>query len=156
MSSVLSRKAVTELLLRVKRQKRLNFEDIAKKLNKNKVWTTAAILGQHPMSECEANTVLDIFGIDSTNNEQYEEIKNLLMEIPTRGNQPWPPTDPTIYRLYELMQVYGPSIKALAHEQCGDGIISGINCELDMNKKSIENEDWVEIKILGKFLRYPK
>ncbi|RWS23333.1 hypothetical protein B4U80_05808 [Leptotrombidium deliense] len=150
-----TRKDVTDLLLAFKRRKQITFTELADKLGRNKVWTTAAILGQHPMSETEATTVLRELDMNEKSITNLDDVKRILMECPLRGNYPWPPSDPTLYRLYEITQIYGPSIKAVAHELCGDGIISGINCKIDVNKQLVDGDDWVEIKILGKFLRYP-
>lgn len=102
------------------------------------------------MSADEAEKVLNIVGIG--HNDEYI---SLMQEIPSRAhlnvlNQ----NDPTIKRLQEVVDVYGPSIKAITHELCGDGIISAIDCKIDVNKKEDPKGDRVVVTIDGKFLKY--
>lgn len=144
----MDREEATELILEAKREKGLTFEAIARKVGKHKVWTTAALYGQHPMSEDEAETVVDLLGLDS-------EVAGVLQEFPMRGSlETDVPTDPTIYRIHEVTQVYGTTIKALIHEEFGDGIMSAIN--FNMNIERVENPegDRVRITYEGKFLPY--
>lgn len=109
-----------------------------------------AILGQHPFSADEAEKILNIVGIG--HNDEYI---SLLQEIPSRAHpNVQNPNDPTVKRLQEVVDVYGPSIKAITHELCGDGIISAIDCKIDVNKKEDPNGDRVVITIDGKFLKY--
>src|SRR5215213_6818969 len=116
----MSREEVTEQILEAKREKNLTFEAIAQKVGRHKVWTTAALLGQHPMSSEEADTVVDLLALGP-------EVSQALQEIPMRGSlESDVPTDPTIYRIHEITQVYGTTIKALVHEEFGDGIMSAI------------------------------
>ena len=144
----MNREEATELILEAKREKGLTFEMIANKVGKHKVWTTAALFGQHPMSEDEAETVVDLLGLDP-------EVAGVLQEFPMRGSlETDVPTDPTIYRIHEVTQVYGTTIKALIHEEFGDGIMSAIN--FNMNIERVENPegDRVRITYEGKFLPY--
>lgn len=109
-----------------------------------------AILGQHPMTAEEAEKVLTIVGIG-----HHDEYISLMQEIPCRANPSvLHQNDPTIKRLQEVVDVYGPSIKAITHEICGDGIISAIDCTIDVNKKEDPKGDRVVITIDGKFLKY--
>src|SRR5205085_11360950 len=113
-----------------------------------RVWLTAALLGQHPLSEEQARAVRSALDLP-------EEASALLQEIPTRGSFPTlPPTDPTIYRIYEVLQVYGPAIKALIHEDFGDGIMSAINFRADIERVPDPAGDRVRITFDGKFLPY--
>nr|MBA2377553.1 cyanase [Rubrobacter sp.] len=126
----------------------LTFEAIASKVGKHKVWTTAALHGQHPMSAEEADAVCSLLGLDA-------EVASVLQEIPTRGSlDSNVPTDPTIYRIHEITQVYGTTIKALIHEEFGDGIMSAIN--FDMNIERVEDPDGDRVRITyeGKYLPY--
>src|SRR5829696_6529649 len=108
------REEATEQILEAKKQKGLTFEAIAQKVGRPKVWTTAALLGQHPMSAEEAQTACDVLGLGP-------EVVASLQEIPMRGSlDSGVPVDPTIYRIHEITQVYGTSIKALIHEEFGD------------------------------------
>ena len=115
------REEVTEQILEAKKEKGLTYAAIAEKLGTHKVWTTAALLGQRPMSTEQADAAVDMLELD------YEVALALLQEIPLRGslNQDVP-TDPTIYRVHEVTQVYGTTKEARIHEEFGDGIMSAI------------------------------
>ena len=144
----MSREEVTEQILEAKREKNLTFEAIAQKVGRHKVWTTAALLGQHPMSAEEADTLGDLLDLDP-------EVTEALQEIPLRGSLDSDvPTDPTIYRIHEITQVYGTTIKALIHEEFGDGIMSAINFKMGIEK--VEDPEGVRVRITyeGKFLPY--
>ena len=142
------REEATELVLESKRDKNLTFEAIAGKIGKPKVWTTAALMGQHPMGAEEAATVADLLGLDG-------EVAKALQEIPMRGSVGRDvPVDPTIYRIHEITQVYGTTIKALIHEEFGDGIMSAINFNMDIERVEHEEGDRVKITYEGKFLPY--
>jgi cyanate lyase len=142
------RKEATGLILEAKKESGLTFEAIANKVGKHKVWTTAALMGQHPMPADEADTVVDLLGLDS-------EVSRALQEFPMRGSLDSDvPTDPTIYRIHEITQVYGTTIKALIHEEFGDGIMSAINFNMDIERVENEEGDRVRITYEGKFLSY--
>ncbi len=142
------REEATELVLEAKREKNLTFEGIAGKIGKPKVWTTAALMGQHPMGAGEAAAVADLLGLDG-------EVAKALQEIPMRGSVGRDvPVDPTIYRIHEITQVYGTTIKALIHEEFGDGIMSAINFNMEIERVEHEEGDRVKITYEGKFLPY--
>ena len=142
------REEATEQILEAKKQKGLTFEAIAQKVGRPKVWTTAALLGQHPMSAEEADEVGDLLDLDP-------EVTEALQEIPLRGSLDSDvPTDPTIYRIHEITQVYGTTIKALIHEEFGDGIMSAINFKMDIEKVEDPEGERVRITYEGKFLPY--
>ena len=112
------------------------------------MWLTAALLGQHPIPPELAHRVGDTLGLS-------EEAVTVLQEIPTRGSfLTLPPTDPTIYRLYEVLQVYAPALKALIHEDFGDGIMSAINFNLALERGEAESGPRVRIILDGKWLPY--
>lgn len=115
----------------------------------NDVFVTAALLGQHPLPAKAAQKVGETLGLNE------DEIA-LLQTIPLRGSvENNMPTDPTIYRFYEVMQVYGTTLKALVHEQFGDGIMSAINFKMDLKKVADpEGGERVVITLDGKFLPY--
>jgi cyanate lyase len=121
---------------------------LAEAVGRPVAWTTAALLGQHPMSPAEAEaaaSLLDL-GKDAVDAFQLQ---------PTRGALDTAvPVDPTIYRFYEVLQVYGPTIKELIHEQCGDGIMSAINFRLDVQRVPDPAGDRVVVVLDGKFLPY--
>jgi cyanate lyase len=142
------REEATEQILMAKKKYDLTFEDIAQKVGRDKVWTTAALLGQHPMSPEEADVVVDLLELEP-------EVAEALQEIPLRGSLDSDvPVDPTIYRIHEITQVYGTTIKALIHEEFGDGIMSAINFKMNIEKVEDLEGERVRITYEGKFLPY--
>jgi cyanate lyase len=142
------REEATEQILMAKKKYDLTFEDIAQKVGRDKVWTTAALLGQHPMSPEEADVVVDLLELEP-------EVAEALQEIPLRGSLDTDvPVDPTIYRIHEITQVYGTTIKALIHEEFGDGIMSAINFKMNIERVEDPEGDRVRITYEGKFLPY--
>ena len=142
------REEATEQILMAKKKYELTFEDIAQKVGRHKVWTTAALLGQHPMSSEEADVVVDLLELEP-------EVAEALQEIPLRGSLDSDvPVDPTIYRIHEITQVYGTTIKALIHEEFGDGIMSAINFRMNIEKVEDLEGERVRITYEGKFLPY--
>jgi len=145
---VTTRDDVTAELLAAKRREGLSFNQIADLAGADRVWLTAALLGQHPLPPDLARRVGDTLGLSG-------EAVTILQEIPTRGSFPTlPPTDPTIYRLYEVLQVYGPALKALIHEDFGDGIMSAINFNVELERGEAESGPRVRIVLDGKWLPY--
>jgi cyanate lyase len=146
----MDRHEATELILEAKRNKGLSWAALAEAVGRHKVWTTAALLGQHPMSSEEARKAVTALGLGS-------EVAALLQEFPTRGALDADvPVDPTIYRFHELTQVYGTTMKAIIHELFGDGIMSAIDFEMDIQRKEDPKGDRVVITFNGKFLPYKK
>jgi cyanate lyase len=144
----MNRRAVTEQILVAKRQRGLSFNDLAERVGADRVWLTAALLGQHPLPADLAARVGETLGLD-------DDVVALLQEIPTRGSfDSLPPTDPTIYRLYEVLQVYGPALKALIHEDFGDGIMSAITFNVALDRRETDAGPRVRITLDGKFLPY--
>jgi cyanate lyase len=126
----------------------VTFTDLAERLGRPPVWLAAALLGQHPVPTGDAEQVCETLGLGA-------EERAALEELPMRGALEDPvPTDPTIYRLYEVLQVYGPAIKALIHEEFGDGIMSAINFKLDLERVPDPAGDRVRLVLDGKFLPY--
>jgi cyanate lyase len=122
------REALAATIIDIKAQRDLSWQDVADGTGLSVVFVTAALLGQHPLPADAAQTVADKLGLDA-------DAVRLLQSIPLRGSIPDSvPTDQTIYRFYEMLQVYGTTLKALVHEQFGDGIISAINFKLDIKK----------------------
>ena len=147
-TSPTTRQDVTALILIAKRRLRLSYTDVAAALGSHRVWTTAALLGQHPFPAALADTLCTVL-------ELPEGCSAILQEVPTRGSfDTLPPTDPTIYRLYEVLQVYGPALKSLIHEDFGDGIMSAINFDLQLGRVPAEDGERVQITLTGKFLPY--
>ncbi len=142
-----SREILADKIVETKIRKNLTFSDINEGTGLSLAFTTAALLGQHPLPESAAKVVAQKLELD-----EYDV--RLLQSVPVRGSIPDRiPTDPTIYRFYEMVQVYGSTLKALVHEQFGDGIISAINFKLDIKK--VPDPDGGERAIItfdGKYL----
>ena len=151
---MLTRAEATAKILEAKQRKKLTWEQISKGVGRHKIWTTAALLGQHPMSAEESESVVKILGFAEG---EAQEVSSALQEFPMRGSlDSAVPVDPTIYRFYELIQVNGPTIKALIHEEFEDGIMSAIDFEMDIQKKEDPKGDRVVVTLNGKFLPYKK
>ncbi len=144
-----ARQTLTDTIIAAKAAKNLSFEQIASGTGLSDVFVTAALLGQHPLPADAAQKVGETLGLD-------EDAIALLQCIPSRGSVGSEiPTDPAIYRFYEMMQVYGTTLKALVHEQFGDGIISAINFKMDIKKVADpEGGDRAVITLDGKFLPF--
>ncbi|MCJ1676549.1 cyanase [Streptomyces sp. APSN-46.1] len=142
-----ARQALAVTAVEAKTRKDLSWQQIADAAGLSVAFVTAAVLGQHPLPAGAAHAVADLLGLDA-------DATRLLRTIPTRGSIPGGiPTDPTIYRFYEMLQVYGTTLKALVHEQCGDGIISAINFRLDVRKVADpEGGERAVITLDGKYL----
>lgn len=130
-----------------KTRRDLSWQQLADAAGLSVAFVTAAVLGQHALPAESARAVADLLGLD-------EDAVRLLQTIPTRGSiEGGIPTDPTIYRFYEMLQVYGTTLKALIHEQFGDGIISAINFRLDVKKVADpEGGERAVITLDGKYL----
>jgi cyanate lyase len=141
------RQALAATAVDAKIAKDLSWQQIADAAGLSVAFTTAAILGQHPLPENAANAVAELLGLG-------DDAAKLLQTVPTRGCLPGAvPTDPTIYRFYEMLQVYGTTLKALVHEQFGDGVISAINFKLDVKKVADpEGGERAVITLNGKYL----
>jgi cyanate lyase len=144
--------AVNVALFEAKARKGLSFDDIAKAVGRDEVWLAAAFYGQAKFSPEELVKVSEVLGIP------HDNLTDTLGEHwwPNRGLGPVPPTDPVIYRLYESVLVYGHAIKAVIHEKFGDGIMSMIDCKVNIEKKPDPKGDRVVLTFDGKFLPYAK
>jgi len=147
---MISRAEATEQILATKLEKKLTFDAIAKAVGRHKVWVTAALLGQATMSAEEAKKTTELLGLGP-------QVALALQQIPTKGSLDTAvPVDPLIYRFHEITQVYGTTLKAVIHEMFGDGIMSAIDFELDVQKKEDPKGDRVIVTMTGKFLPYKK
>ena len=134
----------------IKKQKKLTWKQIAEAVGMSPVWTTAACLGQMSMEPAHAEKAAKLFGLTA-------DEAALLTEIPYRGAPPTAlPTDPLIYRFYELVQVYGTTWKALIEEEFGDGIMSAIDFDMAMERQPDPKGDRVRLTMSGKFLPYKR
>lgn len=144
----MTRNDVTETIIAARIRKGLKWADVARKVGQSKEWTTAALLGQMTLTRKQAETVGKLLGLD-------KEAIALLQEVPYKGSLPTAiPTDPLIYRFHELVNVYGTTLKALIHEEFGDGIMSAIDFSLDLQREPDPKGDRVRIVMSGKFLPY--
>ncbi|WP_219095944.1 cyanase [Pseudomonas sp. UMAB-40] len=138
--------AVTAEILQAKASRNLSWQDLSDGTGLGLAYVTAALLGQQPLPADAARIIGEKLGLNA-------EIVALLQIIPLRGSLSGVPTDPTIYRFYEMIQIYGTTLKALVHEQFGDGIISAINFKLNMQKvEDPEGGHRAVITLDGKFL----
>jgi cyanate lyase len=144
----MNREDVTDLIVQAKVRKGLKWADVAAKVGLSKEWVTAACLGQMTMTPDQAAVIGDIFDLP-------DEARLWLREVPYKGSLPTSvPTDPLIYRFYELVSVYGTTFKALIHEEFGDGIMSAIDFKMDLRREPDPKGDRVSIVMSGKFLPY--
>jgi cyanate lyase len=144
------RSMATDLILEAKQQKGLTFTEIARQFGRNRTWVTAALLGQATMTAEEARQTVEILGLPA-------EVALPLQEIPMRGVLEDPtPKDPTLYRFYEMLQLYSTTFKALIHESFGDGIMSAVDFEFDIARVEDPKGDRVVITLNGKFLPFRK
>jgi len=144
----MDRNNVTEAIIVAKRLKGLSWTAIAKKIRQSKEWTTAGCLGQMTFTKEQASKLGKLLGLD-------KEAVQLLQDVPYKGSLPTAvPTDPLIYRFYELVIVYGTTFKALIHEEFGDGIMSAIDFKMDLTREADPKGDRVNIVVSGKFLPY--
>ena len=144
----MNRSDVTDLIIEAKVLRGIRWADVAERVGTSKEWTTAACLGQMAFDEAGARAVMDIFGLPA-------EAEPWLRAVPYKGSLPTQvPTDPLIYRFYELISVYGTTFKALIHEEFGDGIMSAIDFRMDLQREPDPNGDRVRIEMSGKFLPY--
>ena len=144
----MKREDVTDLIVFRKMKLGIKWPEIAKKVGQSKEWTAAACLGQMQMTKKQAEAVGKLFDLP-------EEAVLLLQQAPYKGSLPTAvPTDPLIYRFYELVSVYGTTFKALIHEEFGDGIMSAIDFDMDLTRLPHEKGDRVKIVMSGKYLQY--
>jgi len=145
---MMSRAEVTELVVTRKLEKKLSWGAIAEVVGQSKEWTTAALLGQMTMTEEQALAAARVLDLPADAVVQ-------LQVVPYKGSLPSTvPTDPLIYRFYELINVYGTTFKALINEEFGDGIMSAIDFKMDLSREADPKGDRVQIVMSGKFLPY--
>ncbi len=144
----MTRNEVTEFIIAQKLRKQLSWLQLAEAISLSKEWTTAALLGQMTLNAEQAATIGELLDLPADAIEQ-------LQVVPFKGSLPTAvPTDPLIYRFYELVNVYGTTFKALIHEEFGDGIMSAIDFSMDLQREPDPKGDRVKIVMSGKFLPY--
>ena len=143
----MKRDQLAEKILDIKREKGWTWKHITDEIGGlSPVLVVGALLGQMKHPKPLAETAASLFGLS-------EAEKRMLNEVPTRGT-PMPPTDPLLYRFYEMVMVNGPALKALIEEEFGDGIMSAIDFDLDIDRKAHAKGDRVRLVMSGKFLPY--
>lgn len=144
----MNRNEATELIVLQKHRLQLSWKTLADAIGLSKEWTTAALLGQMTLNAEQAGIIGQLLQLP-------EEAIAQLQVVPYKGSLPTAvPSDPLIYRFYELISVYGTAIKALIHEEFGDGIMSAIDFNMDIQREPDPKGDRVRITMSGKFLPY--
>ncbi len=144
----MTRDEITAEIVAARLAKGLTWSQLAEAIDKPVVWTVSALLGQHPIPVAAGEVLAEMLGLD-------DSAVPVLAAVPMRGGlQIAVPTDPTIYRFHEALQVYGGAIKELIHEEFGDGIMSAINFSVDVQRKPHSGGDRVVVTFDGKFLSY--
>jgi cyanate lyase len=148
MDAFISKRDAADVVSVARTRAGVTWEWIAEKIGKPPVWTTAALLGQHPMTKEDAEAVGQLLGLEAP-------VVEALQRQPYRGTaEQGVPTDPTLYRFHEALMVYGPAIKELIHEKFGDGIMSAINFKVAVERRPDPAGDRVVVTFDGKFLDY--
>ena len=145
--SMLEKEDVTAMIVSSKRAKQLGWSDIASGIGMSPVWTHSACMGMQAFPAEKARALVALLDLP-------EEAIAVLEECPTKVWEQTVPTDPCVYRLYEIVGVYGPTIKALIHEEFGDGIMSAIDFDMSIERVANPKGDRVKIEMSGKFLGY--
>lgn len=143
----MTREDVTAMILTAKRQAGLTWEGIAGAIGMSPVWTHSAAMGMNAMPREKAEAIASHLALP-------QEAALVLQESPTKVWEQAVPTDPCIYRLYEIVGVYGPTIKALIQENFGDGIMSAIDFDMQISRVENPKGDRVKIEMSGKYLGY--
>ena len=140
---------LVEKILDVKREKDLSWKAITDEIGGySQLFLMTALLGQMRLPKPQAAKAAALFGLTPSE-------EKMLGEVPYRGEaNVLPPTDPTLYRFYEAIMVFGPTMKEYIHEEFGDGIMSAIDFDLEMEREPNDAGDRVKITMSGKFLPY--
>ena len=138
---------VAKTIIAAKESKGMTWEEIGKAVGMSPVWTTSACMGMNSMPEDKAKALCDVLGLDA-------DICTALQKYPTKTWDQSVPQDPLIYRLYEIVGVYGETLKEVIQEKFGDGIMSAIDFSMEVDKEENPKGDRVVITMNGKFLPY--
>jgi cyanate lyase len=147
MTPIMSRAEAATLVRSARVRAGATWVELADKVGAPVVWTTSALLGQHPMTAEEAAAACELLDLGA-------DVAEALRGQPTRGVDHAVLRDPTIYRFQEALMVYGPALKELLHEEFGDGIMSAINFKIDFRRRADPGGDRVVVTLDGKFLDY--
>lgn len=144
---MLTKVEMTEAIVLAKNEKSVGWVDIAAAAGLSEVYTTSACLGMNHLDKEQADKVAEFLGLGA-------DISEALQAFPHKSWEKTVPTDPLIYRLYEIVGVYGPTLKEVIHEKFGDGIMSAIDFSMHVDKEENPAGDRVVISMNGKFLPY--
>jgi cyanate lyase len=147
MTDTITKEDVTAMILSAKKQAGLTWEGIAEKIGMSPVWTHSAAMGMNAFPPEKAKLMVSVMGLP-------QDVESLLSESPTKIWQQAVPTDPCIYRFYEIVGVYGPTLKALIQEKFGDGIMSAIDFDMSVTRVENPKGDRVKVEMSGKYLGY--
>lgn len=147
MTETMTKEDVTAMILAAKKQAGLTWEQIAEKIGMSPVWTHSAAMGMNAFPPEKAKLMVSVMGLP-------QEAESLLSESPTKIWEQAVPTDPCIYRFYEIVGVYGPTLKALIQEKFGDGIMSAIDFNMSVTREENPKGDRVKVEMSGKYLGY--
>lgn len=147
MTETMTKEDVTAMILSAKKQAGFTWEEIADKIGMSPVWTHSAAMGMNAFPAEKAKLMVRTMGLP-------QEAESVLSESPTKIWEQAVPTDPCIYRFYEIVGVYGPTLKALIQEKFGDGIMSAIDFEMVVTRIENPKGDRVKVEMSGKYLGY--
>jgi cyanate lyase len=143
----MNKETMSDLIISTKAAKSLTWEKISTDLGMSPVWLTSACLGMNSAPEEKAKAITDYLGLD-------QEVTDALIAFPTKIWDQAVPTDPLVYRLYEVVGVYGDTLKEVIQEKFGDGIMSAIDFSMEVDKIEHPKGDRVLLTLNGKFLPY--
>ncbi|WP_417499022.1 cyanase [Methylophaga sp.] len=138
---------MTQAIMVAKESKQLQWETIANTIGMSTVWTTSACMGMNSMPAEKAHALCELLELPA-------EVKTALEAYPIKSWDESVPKDPLIYRLYEIVGVYGPTLKEVIQEKFGDGIMSAIDFNMSVERKHDPKGDRVVVTMNGKFLPY--
>jgi cyanate lyase len=147
MTEMMTKEDVTAMILSAKKQAGMTWEGIAEKIGMSPVWTHSAAMGMNAFPAEKAKLMVSVMGLP-------QEAESVLIESPTKIWEQAVPTDPCIYRFYEIVGVYGPTLKALIQEKFGDGIMSAIDFDMSVTRVENPKGDRVKVEMSGKYLGY--
>jgi cyanate lyase len=145
--TMMTKEDVTMMILSAKKQAGMTWEGIAEKIDMSPVWTHSACMGMNACPKDKAGALVSVMGLP-------QEAISVLQEPPTKVWTQAVPTDPCLYRFYEIVGVYGPTLKALIEEKFGTGIMSAIDFDMSVTKVENPKGDRVKVEMSGKFLAY--
>lgn len=146
-TELMTKEDVTAMIIIAKKRMGETWDGIAKAIDMSPVWTHSACMGMNAFPADKAAAIVAFLDLPT-------EATDVLEECPTKIWEQAVPTDPCIYRFYEIVGVYGPTLKALIQEEFGDGIMSAIDFDMSITRVENPKGDRVKVEMSGKFLGY--